>query len=196
MHHTARLTLLALTLACCAASAHADKQTQQAGELAAQARAAAGSLIKTLGGQLKSVMATAGPEQAIDVCKQMAPAIAAEVSAKTGMSVKRVSDRNRNPKGVPDAWEAQAIAELEQRLAAGEKPETLDMYAVVDSPQGKTFRYAKALVTQPLCLSCHGKPETLSAGVKARLAAEYPNDKAVGYSAGMLRGIVSVSKPM
>jgi hypothetical protein len=32
--------------------------------------------------------------------------------------------------------------------------------------------------------------------VKAKLATEYPGDKAVGYSAGMIRGVLSIRKPL
>jgi len=31
---------------------------------------------------------------------------------------------------------------------------------------------------------------------RAKLAAEYPDDKAVGYSAGMIRGLLSIRKPL
>jgi hypothetical protein len=70
------------------------------------------------------------------------------------------------------------------------------MTAVVDTPSGKMLRYAKALPTQAVCLNCHGDPEKLSPEVKATLAAEYPDDKAVGYSAGMIRGILSIKKAL
>lgn len=33
-------------------------------------------------------------------------------------------------------------------------------------------------------------------GVKARLAVDYPLDKAIGYAPGMLRGIVSVKRDL
>ena len=192
MQHVAKLTLITLFLAGCATAPSAEKQAEMAGE----ARAAAGGLIKTLGGELKAAVAEGGPVQAIGVCKDKAPKIAAEASARTGMAITRVSTKNRNPNGIPDVWEAQAIASLEKRLVAGEKAENLETYAVVDGAKGKTFRYAKALVTQSLCLGCHGAPETMPDAVKAKLAAEYPNDKAVGYAAGMVRGIISISKPL
>jgi hypothetical protein len=160
------------------------------------ARQASMLLIKTLGGELKASMASGGPVPTISVCKEQAPKIAADLSRQTGMEIHRVSVRNRNPDGAPDAWEAEAITSLEKRLVAGEKPETLEMSAVVDGPKGKTFRYAKALVTQPVCLVCHGSPESIPAAVRAKIGDEYPNDKAVGYSAGMLRGIISVRRPL
>jgi len=192
MKPTLKLALLASLLAGCTANPQVEKQAA----LTEAARQAGGGLIKTLGGELKAAMTAGGPATAIGVCKEKAPKIAAEAAQKTGFMIKRVSPKNRNPKGVPDAWESEALASLEQRLAAGEKPETLDMSAVVDTPEGKLFRYAKALPTQAVCLNCHGDPDRLSPEVKARLATEYPNDKAVGYSAGMIRGVLSMKKAM
>ena len=190
---TATLSLLSLALAGCAAT---SPSPETIAGLDDDARKTAASLVQTLGGELKAAMTAGGPAGAIGICKARAPQIAAEAAQKTGMSIKRVSLNNRNPKAVPDTWEAQAIAALEKRLAAGEKPETLDLHAVVGDGDGKEFRYAKALVTQPLCLNCHGDPEKMPPDVKAVLATEYPNDKAVGYSAGMIRGILSIRKPL
>ncbi|MBI5330113.1 MAG: DUF3365 domain-containing protein [Betaproteobacteria bacterium] len=176
----------------CSSLPSAEKQAAMADE----ARKTAGGLIQTLGGELKAALTAGGPAEAISVCKARAPQIAAAAAQKSGMQIKRVSPRNRNPKAVPDAWESEALAALEKRLAAGEKPETLDTYAVVDTPDGKAFRYAKALVTQPVCVTCHGPAETLAEGIKAKLAVEYPNDKAVGYVPGMIRGVLSMKKPL
>ncbi|WP_324779870.1 Tll0287-like domain-containing protein [Thiobacillus sedimenti] len=185
------LSALAL-LAGCASSPSAEQQAA----MAADARKAAGTLIQQLGGELKAALAEKGPDGAIGVCKLRAPRIAADVSRQSGFTVKRVSPKNRNPAGVPDAWETQAQATLETRLAAGEKPETLETWQVVRTATGKQFRYAKALPVQPVCLTCHGDPAKMADGVKARLAADYPLDKATGYAPGMLRGIVSVKRDL
>jgi hypothetical protein len=32
--------------------------------------------------------------------------------------------------------------------------------------------------------------------VRARLATEYPHDKATGYSAGQIRGAISIKRPL
>ena len=192
MNHALKLTLLSLLLAGCAIGPSGDKLSM----LHDEARNTASDLIQTLGGELKAAMAAGGPAGAIGICKERAPKIAAEAARRTGMQIRRVSPNNRNPKAVPDAWETEALAALEKRRAAGEKPETLDMSSVVDTPNGKEFRYAKALVTQPFCQSCHGPEDELSAEVKARLAREYPDDKAVGYSPGMIRGVLSIRKAM
>jgi Protein of unknown function (DUF3365) len=47
-----------------------------------------------------------------------------------------------------------------------------------------------------LCTNCHGPADALSTAVKARLQAEYPHDKATGYSVGQIRGAVTVKRPL
>jgi type IV secretory pathway TrbL component len=189
-------TLFALALPVLFAGCASGPSAEEQAAMAADARKASGALIQKLGGELKAALSASGPEGAIGVCKERAPQIAADVSKQFGFEVKRVSPKNRSPAGVPDAWEAEAQAGLEKRMAAGEKPETLDTWQVVSTPSGKQFRYAKALPVQPLCLTCHGDPATIPDGVKARLAAEYPLDKATGYAPGMVRGIVSIKRAL
>jgi type IV secretory pathway TrbL component len=183
---------LPVLLAACASGPSAEEQAA----MTADARKASGALIQKLGGELKAAINEKGPEGAISVCKERAPQIAADMSKQFNFDVKRVSPKNRNPAGVPDAWEAEAQAGLEKRLAAGEKPETLDTWQIVSTPGGKQFRYAKALPVQPVCLTCHGGPADIPEGVKARLATEYPLDKATGYAPGMVRGIVSIKRSL
>ena len=188
------LTALALSaaLAGCASGPSAEEQAA----MAADARKASGVLVQTLGGELKAALAEKGPEGAISVCKERAPQIAADVSKQYDVEATRVSPKNRNPAGAPDAWEAEAQAGLEKRLAAGEKPETLETWQVVDTSAGKQFRYAKALPVQTMCLTCHGSPAEIPDAVKARLSSEYPLDKATGYAPGMVRGIVSIKRTL
>lgn len=182
----------ALLVTGCASGPTAEQQAAMVDD----ARKASGALGQKLGGELKAALSEQGPEGAIGVCKTRAPQIAADVSKQFGVTAKRVSPKNRNPAGAPDAWEAEAFAGLEKRLAAGEKPETLETWQIVSTADGKAFRYAKALPMQPLCLTCHGAPEAIPEGVKARLAVDYPLDKAVGYTPGALRGMVSISRPL
>jgi type IV secretory pathway TrbL component len=124
---------LPVLIAGCASGPTAEEQAA----MAAEARKASGALIQKLGGELKAALAESGPEGAIGVCKTRAPQIAAEVSRQSGFDVKRVSLKNRNPAGAPDAWEAEAQAGLEKRMAAGEKPETLDTWQVVRHLAGR-----------------------------------------------------------
>jgi type IV secretory pathway TrbL component len=186
--------LIALAIPTLLAACASGPSVEEQAAMAADARKASGTLIQKLGGELKEAIATKGADGAISVCKERAPQIASDVSKQFNFETKRVSPKNRNPAGVPDAWEAAAQAGLEKRMAAGEKPETLDTWQVVSTSTGKQFRYAKALPVQPLCLTCHGDATTIPDGVKARLAAEYPLDRATGYGPGMVRGIISIKR--
>ncbi|KON79938.1 DUF3365 domain-containing protein [Azoarcus sp. PA01] len=161
----------------------------------AQARAAASPLPPKLLAALTEKIAEVGPEGAIPVCKDMAPAMAKEVAASTGWQLKRVSLKLRNAqRATPDAWEKAALEEFDRRAAAGENPATLEKGEVVEASGGAVYRYAKALPTQALCLSCHGPREQLKPEVKAVIDEHYPDDRAIGYKEGEIRGAIVATK--
>lgn len=181
-----RITLV-VWLAAAAASVHADQ--------AADARAAASQLVQKLGSALKQELARGGPATAIGVCRDVAPALAGELSRSSGSRVARVSLKARNPLlGEPDAWEQQVLADFDRRAAAGEHADSLEYMETVDEPQGRYFRYMKALPVQPLCLGCHGDAEAISKQVRAQLASAYPHDRAFGYTLGQIRGAVTIKQ--
>lgn len=161
-----------------------------------EARKVAGAIPPKLLAVLSEEIARGGPENAISVCREKAPKMAAAASAETGWAIRRVSLKNRNPKALPDAWERTALEDFDQRAAAGEKPATLEKGEVVQDGDKKIYRYVKALPTQELCLACHGAAEMVSPAVKARLGELYPDDKAVGYSPGQIRGAITLKRPL
>jgi Protein of unknown function (DUF3365) len=160
----------------------------------AEARAVAGSVPPKLLSVLTEEIKQSGPEGAIAMCRDEAPKLARAASQETGWAVRRVSLRNRNPKAVPDAWEQAALMDFDRRAAAGEKPATLERAELVQEDGRAVYRYMRALPTQELCLGCHGTDDRLSPAVKARLAALYPDDKAVGYGLGQIRGAMTIKK--
>jgi cytochrome c551/c552 len=155
-------------------------------------------LISQLGQKLKGAIASDGPVAAVSVCKETAPAIAKSLSARHGALVSRVGTRARNANmGVPNAWQKDALGDFDARLAKGEKPADLEYWKVVDMGNGqRELRYAKAIVTQQLCVTCHGKAEDIPAPLLEKIRAEYPRDQATGYSVGQLRGAVVVAQPL
>jgi len=52
----------------------------------------------------------------------------------------------------------------------------------------------KAIPTQAMCLQCHGQPSDISERVRILILNEYPQDKAVGYSEGQVRGAISIKR--
>ena len=161
----------------------------------AEARKVASQVPPKLLQVLSEEMAKDGPAAAMAVCREKAPLMAKAASEQTGWTIKRVSLQNRNPKAVPDAWERAALEEFDRRAAAGENPATLEKSAAVTTDAGRTeYRYMKALPVQPLCLACHGKADELSPDVSQKLHALYPDDKAVGYTLGQIRGAMTIRK--
>jgi hypothetical protein len=161
------------------------------------ARKATGELLKKLGGALKQEMSSGGPDKAIMVCRDLAPQIAGEISRANGWQVTRVGTRVRNPMlGMADDWESKVLADFEARAAKGEKYQDMAFGEVVEFGGAEHYRFMKAIPMQEACLSCHGSTEQIPDSVKARLASNYPLDRATGYKVGELRGAVSIVQPL
>jgi hypothetical protein len=162
--------------------------------LAAQARGLAGNLTLSLQGELFAAMKGGGPANALSVCRTRAPEIARATAAGTPWRIGRTSLRARNPSNAPDAWEAGRLEEFRARLAAGEALAALESYEVVEVEGRPTFRYMKAIGVASPCLACHGS--ALKPDVAAKLKELYPDDRAVGFAVGQLRGAFTLSRPL
>lgn len=181
-----------LLLAISALPAFADDMAQYQEE----SRKVAKEFVSQLGGELQKEMKENGPASAIKVCRNVAPAIASEASRKSGWKVGRVSLKTRNTAlGLPDAWEQKVLADFEKRMEK-ENPAGMEFAEIVAEPQGKFYRYMKAIPVQDVCLKCHGTDETIPQNVKETLKAEYPHDKATGYTLGQIRGAITIKRPL
>ena len=185
--------ILSALLALSATSALADDLSKYQEE----SRAVIGPFMQQLMAENKKAVAEGGPVSAIKVCKEIAPKLAADVSKQNNIRLSRVSLKVRNQKlGTPDAWEQKTLKQFEERIAKGEKPETLEASEIVSDASGKSFRFMKGVVLQPGCVACHGPADQLAPEVKAKLAEEYPNDQATGYAPGQVRGGVSFKRSL
>lgn len=155
----------------------------------------AGEASMTLGKALKTRLMMAldagDVAGAVSVCREEAPALAETISRDLGLRVGRTSLRVRNPDNQPDAWEKTGLLALQQRLTDGEDAAAITYSEWVEkSPGEREFRYLKPIVTEPLCLTCHGDP--IAPEVARVLLECYPEDKAIGYLPGELRGAFTV----
>lgn len=187
---------IALPLAAAIAASFTAAAFANDDKLLNEARSVASAMPPKLLAVLQEEIQKGGPEGAIGVCREKAPAMAKAASEQTGWAIRRVSLKNRNPKAVPDAWEEAVLKEFDQRLAAGEKPTGLEKGEVATVEGKKMYRYMKALPTQDLCLQCHGTPDRISPAVQAKLQELYPQDKAVGYRPAQIRGAMTLKKPL
>ena len=168
----------------------------QDSDMLSQSRAISLAMLKELGQKLQSAMTEGGAVNAIGVCNTQAPEIAGRVSAQNQVKLSRVGTRARNPvMGVPNDWQAKALAQFDAGLARGDKPAEMEFSETITKSDGsKEFHFAKPIVLQPMCVSCHGGPEQISPEVKSKLSELYPNDKALNYQPGQLRGAVVLSR--
>lgn len=183
--------ILFVTCAFITSTVLADELSQYQSE----ARAVAMSFLKKLGAANQQAVSEGGHDSAVKVCKDIAPAMAGDISRQTGWKLTRVSLQVRNPLlGTPDAWEQKQLQDFAVRAATGEKAETIEASEIVSEPAGKSYRFMKAIALQPGCVACHGT--AIPDDVKARLHSDYPHDQATGYSAGQIRGAVSIKRPL
>ena len=162
--------------------------------LASQARGLAGNLMLSLQGELFAAMKSGGPVKALEVCRSRAPEIATATAMGTPWRIARTSQKVRNGANAPDEWEARKLEEFATRLSAGEEIGALGAWEIVEIGGRRAFRYMKAIGTASPCLTCHGsalKPE-----VASKVRELYPDDQAVGFAAGQLRGAFTLSRPL
>lgn len=144
-------------------------------------------LLQTLGKNMKMHMKHGGPMEALDFCSQEAYTLTESVNKKLpeGVSVKRVSLLTRNPLNTPSADEAKVLQQL-QELKKENKPLPKNVVEKVDE---STYKFYKPLVIdKAVCLKCHGDVQNKQ--LKTEISNRYPEDKAMHYKMGDLRGAV------
>lgn len=112
--------------------------------------------------------------------------VAEKITRGSKYYVRQVSLRYRNPNNNPDEYETRML-----RQFAG-KPGH-ESYGVVETGEGKKFRYMLSMVAEKSCLECHGEYEKAPAFVRARFPAGHYS---YNYKLGEVIGAVSVSIPM
>lgn len=125
-----------------------------------------------------------GPRAAIDVCHLQAPAIA-DGLMQDGIRLGRSSHRLRNPANKAPDW-------VRPLLRGFVDDESNRAAQAVELSKGR-WGYVEPIVTQPLCLTCHG--ESLPPEIATRIEDLYPDDEATGFEAGDLRGVFWLEFP-
>ena len=152
---------------------------------------AAKALLMTLQNKMKANMKEGGVMGAFTFCSNEAQTLTAAVNEKLpqNVTVKRISLKYRNSADAPQADE-QAVLESFQELQDTKK--MLPKY-LVKKVDAHTYKFYKPLlIGKPVCLMCHGDLKN-APKLKEAIDSKYPNDTAVGYKMGDLRGAVVVT---
>ena len=149
---------------------------------------AIGQLGQEMRKKLVDSMQKNGPAGSITVCAKDAPTIAARIENELGVTIKRTSLKVRNPRNAPDAKE-QELLEFLAASSLASKQLTPGIKMFPNDPR----RFYKVIMVEQVCLKCHGDATTMNEEVRKEVRGTYPDDKAIGYNAGDLRGIISVT---
>lgn len=154
-------------------------------------RTASARLIAEFSSELQARLAAAikasGPTGAISECRLIAPAIA-DSMGREGWSIRRISDKNRNPDNRATLAEKSIMAVFTD--AVQPKRKFFGDWKTEDSVT--TYTYYKPIYIKKNCLQCHGDLQTLAPNVYKMVKKHYPIDKAKGYREGDLRGMFVV----
>ncbi|WP_224245472.1 Tll0287-like domain-containing protein [Hyalangium gracile] len=152
-------------------------------ELVGKAQAAEGAmqaLQVRLFQRLTQELERGGPAGAVTVCRDEAQALTAEVAKEQGIEVGRTSYRLRNPKNAPRPWAEPFVTAAATRKSSEVKPLYVDL--------GDRLGLLRPIPMGGVCMTCHGAPDSLPPEVVRVLKEGYPEDRAVGFAPGDVRG--------
>lgn len=148
---------------------------------------------KALVTNLQNAIAVNGIPGAIEFCNIQALPILSDLSEKYGVTVRRASNRYRNPTDQPTTEEKAILEAYEYNAENGNKSDP----NIQKFENGEVYLYTKAIVIPGgMCLSCHGEPKSeINEATLQKLTELYPEDKAKGHKVGDLRGMWSIRIP-
>lgn len=140
---------------------------------------------KILGKNLMEAIQKKGTLEALSFCNYQAIPLTDSMSIQFNASIKRVSDKNRNPNNKANTEESQYIAQFKKELAAKKeiKPVVIE--------KGNKVQFYYPIETNTMCLQCHGKQ--IKPEVSQQIMKLYPKDLAIGYNESEVRGIWSIT---
>jgi uncharacterized protein DUF3365 len=137
--------------------------------------------------ELSRELSQGGSATAIRACHLDTTAAAYRIARQEGIQAGRTSDRLRVPTNAPKPWAAPIVA-----MNAGKRAADVEGFAV---DLGRAVGVLRPIVEGPTCAACHGDIEKLNPQVRGELADRYPQDRAVNFKAGELRGWFWVEIP-
>jgi hypothetical protein len=143
----------------------------------------------TLRAALLGTMREKGPVAAMEYCNVNAYPLTA-LYAQNGISVKRTSEKSRNPGNAPDSLEMTVLKEFTLGRTGQRELKDTVLFS------GDAIHYFKPILLQSVCRTCHGDPSSdIPPLVLDEIKKRYPADQATGFKEGDLRGAWHVRFP-
>jgi cytochrome c553 len=141
---------------------------------------------KVLGKNLMGTIQKKGTIEAMAFCNIQAIPLTDSMSAIYNAKIKRISDKNRNQNNQANAEELIYIEKFKKDLAANKDAKPV----IVEKGDKVHFYYP--ILTNAMCLQCHGTSDNIRPEVQMKIKGLYPNDLATGYSENEVRVIWSI----
>jgi hypothetical protein len=147
------------------------------------------SAFTELSNRLKGAIEEKGVSGALEYCSLVALPLVDSLSVTHNAMIRRTSLKIRNPKDEPLDWERTVLTGFE--TAVQQKQE---LKPVVKQLDEHTVAFAAPIRMLPLCLKCHGiVGKDIAEGDYSKITELYPQDAAVNYKEGDLRGMWSIT---
>jgi hypothetical protein len=173
-----------------AAATEQSLSDERADQLRQQGRTIAKTSFDTLSHNLMRAMGQGGPLKALQFCNTAAYPLTDSLSAQFDAHIRRTSLQYRNPDNKPNAQEESLLTTFANWKQQGRDLSQTDTLVLLDDGQ---VLFAKPILLQPQCQACHGVPgETLTKELQADIQKLYPEDKAIGFRPGDLRGMWAI----
>jgi len=143
---------------------------------------AVNALASEMMGELTAALDSGDAGAAIAVCQEKAPGVAARINETYGVKIGRTSHKLRNAANVAPEWADPYVADL------AEDPTYLA------GPNGELGALLP-IKLRAECQMCHGPVEGIDEGIMAAISEVYPEDQALGFFEGDLRGWFWVEAP-
>jgi hypothetical protein len=158
---------------------------QRAGTIAKEA-------FSELSSNLLAAITRSGLNEALPYCSDKAIPITKAVATRNGVRLNRVTHEARNPANKATDTELAVIRQFQAEFVAKQLPAA----TVLTNANQAAAVYVPIVISNPLCLMCHGKPGTeVSAELQSTIHRLYPDDQATGFALGDLRGEWRVDFP-
>jgi len=143
---------------------------------------------KTLAHHLSTAIADNGFEGGLQYCNANAYPLIDSMQYNFKVTIKRVSLKSRNPEDEPDALEEELL--LAYQYNVDNKLDLMDNVQQIGKTQ---LLYTKPIViNNNFCLACHGSKDEISLENINVIKSLYPQDEAIDYKLGDLRGMWSI----
>lgn len=146
---------------------------------------------ETLSSELQQAMQQGGIDSALRYCNLHAYPVTDSLSRAHQASIKRVSTKVRNPRNKADELATFMTKGFGIDLSEGN---TITPKLIL---KDDSVLFFKPIVTQPLCLACHGTPgKEVAFSTDSSIQKLYPRDRAVGYKNNEVRGLWRIAFPI